>query len=86
MTIRSGGRPRDDRAPQAHPYDPDAYATDVLPPMVEPARRGGRNGRGGSGSGVVGIVKFLVFAIVLAHRSSSSSRSPPCVPSSTARS
>ncbi len=66
MTIRSGGRPRDDRAPQAHPYDPDAYATDVLPPMVEPARRGGRNGRGGSGSGVVGIVKFLVFAIVLA--------------------
>ena len=66
MTIRSGGRPRDDRAPHAHPYDPDAYATDVLPPMVEPTRRGGRNGRGGSGGGVVGIVKFLVFAIVLA--------------------
>jgi UPF0755 protein len=65
MTIRSGGRPRDDRAPHAHPYDPDAYATDVLPPVVEP-RRGGRNGRGGSGNGIVGIVKFLVFAIVLA--------------------
>ncbi len=66
MTIRSGGRPRDDRAPHAHPYDPDAYATDILPPMVEPARRGGRNGRGGSGGGLVGIVKFLVFALVLA--------------------
>lgn len=65
MTIRSGGRPRDDRAPQAHPYDPDAYATDILPPAIEP-RRGGRNGRGGSGGGIIGIVKFLVFAIVLA--------------------
>lgn len=64
MTIRSGGRPRDDRAHQAHPYDPEAYATDILPPAVEPQRRG-RNGRG-SGGGVVGIVKFLVFAIVLA--------------------
>jgi UPF0755 protein len=66
MTIRSGGRPRDDRAPHAHPYDPDAYATDILPPMVEPARRGGRNGRGGSGGGIGGILKFLVFALVLA--------------------
>jgi peptidoglycan lytic transglycosylase G len=64
MTIRSGGRPRDDRAPHAHPYDPDAYATDILPPVVEP-RRGGRNGRGGGG-GVFGIIKFLVFALVLA--------------------
>ena len=66
MTIRSGGRPRDDRAHQAHPYDPDAYATDILPPVVEPARRGGRNGRGGSGGGAIGVVKFLVFALVLA--------------------
>jgi UPF0755 protein len=66
MTIRSGGRPRDDRAPHAHPYDPDAYATDILPPMVEPTRRGGRNDRGGSGGGIGGILKFLVFAIVLA--------------------
>ncbi len=64
MTIRSGGRPRDDRAPHAHPYDPDAYATDILPPVVEP-RRGGRNGRGGGG-GLFGIIKFLVFALVLA--------------------
>jgi UPF0755 protein len=66
MTIRSGGRPRDTNSPQAHPYDPDAYATDILPPQVEPARRGGRNGRGGSGGGIVGLLKFLVFALVLA--------------------
>jgi UPF0755 protein len=65
MTIRSGGRPRDERAPHAHPYDPDAYATDILPPVVEP-RRGGQNGRGGSGGGIIGILKFLVFALVLA--------------------
>jgi UPF0755 protein len=66
MTIRSGGRPRDARAPQAHPYDPDAYATDIIPPYSEPIRRGGRNGRGGGGGGGLGgLIKFLVFALVL---------------------
>ena len=67
MTIRSGGRPRDARAPHAHPYDPDAYATEAIPPYSEPVKRSGRNGRGsgGGGGGIGGIVKFLVFALVL---------------------
>jgi UPF0755 protein len=62
---RSGGSPRDARAPQAHPYDADAYATEVIPQYSEPVRRGGRDGRGGGGSGVVGVLKFLIFALVL---------------------
>ena len=67
MTIRSGGRPRDGRASQARPYDPDAYATETVPEFSEPAARG-RRGRGGGGPGgsFVGFLKFLVFAIVLA--------------------
>ncbi len=65
MTIRSGGRPRDARAPHAHPYDDDAYATEAIPPYSEPVRRGGGNGRGGGGSGFLGIIKFLIFALVL---------------------
>ena len=36
MTIRSGGRPRDTRAQPAHPYDPDAYATETIPEFSEP--------------------------------------------------
>ena len=36
MTIRSGGRPRDGRASYAHPYDPDAYATESIPEYSEP--------------------------------------------------
>jgi UPF0755 protein len=66
MTIRSGGRPRDSRAPQAHPYDPDAYATESIPEFSEavPRRSGGRGG--GAGGGLIGLVKFLVFALVLA--------------------
>ncbi len=77
MTIRSGGRPRDPRAghgartPQAHPYEPDAYATEYVPEAFEPSRRGGNGGptrRGGDrgGGGLVGLLKFLVFALVLA--------------------
>jgi UPF0755 protein len=76
MTIRSGGRPRDPRdprdprTPQAHPYEPDAYATEYIPEAYEPSRRGnyggpGRRG-GGGGGGVVGLIKFLVFALILA--------------------
>lgn len=66
MTIRSGGRPRDGRATQTRPYDPDAYATESIPEFSEPVpRRSGRRG-GGAGSGLFGLLKFLVFAIVLA--------------------
>jgi UPF0755 protein len=62
MSIRSGGRPRGERSPA--PYDPDAYATESIPPYSEPVVRGGRNNRGGGG-GIVGLLKFLVFALVL---------------------
>ena len=66
MTIRSGGRPRDGRATQAHPYDPDAYATESIPEFSEPVQRG-RGGRGGGGGGgLAGLLKFLVFALILA--------------------
>ena len=64
MTIRSGGRPRDDRTAPVRPYDPDAYATDSIPEFSEPVQRG--RGGGGGGSGLLGLLKFLVFAIVLA--------------------
>src|SRR5262245_40251742 len=63
MTIRSGGRPRDGRAP-ARPYDPDAYATETIPEFSEPAPRRSRGG--GGDHGVVGFLKFLIFALVLA--------------------
>ncbi len=65
MTIRSGGRPRDSRAAEARPYDPDAYATETIPEFSQPVP-GGRRGRGGRGGSVVGLLKFLVFALVLA--------------------
>ncbi|MFL5649885.1 MAG: endolytic transglycosylase MltG [Chloroflexota bacterium] len=65
MTIRSGGRPRDTRAQQARPYDPDAYATDSIPEFSEPVP-GPRGGGGRGGHGLVGFLKFLVFALVLA--------------------
>ena len=48
MTIRSGGRPRDGRATQAHTYDPDAYATDTIPEFSEPIPRQRGGGAGGS--------------------------------------
>jgi len=63
MTIRSGGRPRDGRAP-AHPYDPDAYATETIPEFSEPVPRRSRGG--GGDHGVVGFLKFLIFALILA--------------------
>jgi UPF0755 protein len=66
MTIRSGGRPRDGRATQASPYDPDAYATETVPEYTEPSPRGRRGGGGGGGGGLAGILKFLIFALVLA--------------------
>jgi UPF0755 protein len=70
MTIRSGGRPRDQRPPHARRYEPDAYATDYVPEGFEPSRRYGGSGNGkrrrGGGSGIVGLVKFLVFAAILA--------------------
>jgi UPF0755 protein len=69
MTIRSGGHARDPRAPQAHPYDPDSYATESGPASYEPARRGSGRGYGSGGGhrgGVAGFVRFLLFALVLA--------------------
>lgn len=66
MTIRSGGRPRDNRAAPVHPYDPDAYATDSVPEFSEPVHRGRGGSGGGGGSGLIGLLKFLIFAIVLA--------------------
>src|SRR4029077_6563267 len=67
MTIRSGGRPRDRRATQARPYDPDAYATETIPEFSEAVPRGRRGGgRGGPGGSFVGFLKFLVFAVILA--------------------
>ncbi|HYH93264.1 MAG TPA: endolytic transglycosylase MltG, partial [Candidatus Saccharimonadales bacterium] len=69
MTIRSGGRPRDPRAPQARPYVSDAYATESVPETFEPVRRGGGrgyDGGGGRGGGVGGVLKFLLFTLILA--------------------
>src|SRR5262245_41423661 len=71
MTIRSGGRPRDQRPPHAKRYEADAYATEYVPVDYEPSRRygsGGGNGRrrGRGGSGIFGLLKFLVFALLLA--------------------
>jgi UPF0755 protein len=76
MTIRSGGRPRDPReskgvrAPQAHPYEPDAYATEYVPEAYEPSRRGDFGGtgrrRGRDGGGLWGLVRFLLFTLILA--------------------
>jgi UPF0755 protein len=72
MTIRSGGRPRDQRSPHARRYEPDAYATDYVPEGFEPSRRHGsgnggrRRGSGGRGSGLFGLLKFLLFTLFLA--------------------
>jgi len=71
MTIRSGGRPRDQRPPHERRYESDAYATDYVPEAYEPSRRSGNGGNGGrrggrGGSGLGGVVKFLLFALVLA--------------------
>jgi len=69
MTLRSGGRPRDQRPPQARRYEPDAYATEYVPEDFEPSRRSGSGGNGkrrGGGSGILGLIKFLVFAVLLA--------------------
>src|SRR6266550_1310436 len=71
MTIRSGGRPREPRDAQAHPFEADAYATEYVPEGFEPSRRGsgrGNSGRRGRrrGGGFVGLLKFLAFALVLA--------------------
>jgi peptidoglycan lytic transglycosylase G len=70
MTIRSGGRPRDQR-PGVRRFEPDAYATDYVPEGYEPSRRYGREGRPGrrrnrGGGGLGGLVRFLLFAVLLA--------------------
>jgi UPF0755 protein len=69
MTIRSGGRPRDER--QAHPVSEDTHDE----PWAQDRRRptgngfgssGGGYGRRGRGGGIGGVVRFLLFAVVLA--------------------
>lgn len=77
MTIRSGGRPRDNRkAQQAHPAQarPAAEGTRGDPWEPEYAKPRGGNGGNGygngygrrSGGGFGGILRFLVFALILA--------------------
>ena len=69
MTLRSGGRPRDQK-PHVRRYEPDAYATDYVPEGYEPSRRYGYEGRQrrrrGGGSGLGGLIRFLLFAVLLA--------------------
>jgi UPF0755 protein len=65
MTIRQGGRPRDERTQQ--PLDEGVYAAAAWPDddprrTVAPAYR--RNQRGGGGLG--GLLRFLLFALILA--------------------
>lgn len=66
MTIRDGGRPRDERGP-VNPQDRGVYDAEPWPKDdprgvgAVPARRD----RGG-GSGLAGFAKFLLFALVLA--------------------
>ena len=86
MTIRSGGRPRDGRAPHAHPYDPDAYATDIAPDVSEPmpAHGGGRNGARRWRRRARRVHQVPACSRWSWRRSSSSSRSRPCGRSSTA--
>jgi UPF0755 protein len=71
MTLRSGGRPRDPRSPQARRFEPDAYATDYVPEGFEPSRRntggnGGYRRARGRGGGLFGLFKFLAFTLLLA--------------------
>jgi UPF0755 protein len=66
MTIRDGGRPRDDKGvpyvAEPNPYDATTW----------PGRDVGRGGngsarrRGGGGTGLGGLLRFLIFALVLA--------------------
>ncbi|HLQ49782.1 MAG TPA: endolytic transglycosylase MltG, partial [Candidatus Dormibacteraeota bacterium] len=79
MTIRSGGRPRDNRpAQQAHPIKQETSAEPPSPDFRLP-RGNGNGGKGGGngygsigngygrrrGGGFGGILRFLVFALIL---------------------
>jgi peptidoglycan lytic transglycosylase G len=65
MTIRDGGRPRDERGvpyvAEADPYDATSW------PGRDVARTAnGKARRGGGGGGIGGLLRFLLFALVLA--------------------
>ena len=80
MTIRSGGRPRDGRGPQAHPYDPTPTRPRTCRSSSEPARGGGGGGRrdrGPNGGGTAWSVS--------SSSSSSRSSSPRSCSSSPSR-
>jgi UPF0755 protein len=79
MTIRSGGRPRDNRpAQQAHPIKQET-SSEPPPPDFRLPRGNGNGGKGGGngygsigngygrrrGGGFGGILRFLVFALIL---------------------
>jgi UPF0755 protein len=76
MTIRSGGRPRDNRqAQQAHPANEGTFEKPWEPEYRRPRGSGkGGNGNGSNGGGYGrrrgggfgGILRFLVFALILA--------------------
>jgi UPF0755 protein len=62
MTIRDGGRPRE-QAPGGYPIHPDAY--DAPWPEQDLGRTANGRRRGGGG-GLGGLVRFLLFAFILA--------------------
>jgi UPF0755 protein len=71
MTIRDGGRPRDDRGqgyPVDHAYavEADPYDASTWPDRDAPRTANGGARRRGGGSGLGGLLRFLVFALALA--------------------
>ncbi len=64
MTIRDGGRPRDERS-QAHPAAPGVYDAAPRPDRDDRQFGNGSNRRRDRG-GIGGFVRFLAFALILA--------------------
>jgi peptidoglycan lytic transglycosylase G len=65
MTIRDGGRPRDDKGvPSA--VEPDPYDATTWPGRDTGRAANGSARRRGGGGGLGGLLRFLIFALVLA--------------------